>query len=591
VPGWSAIQITLSPSVQSPQALGTPIVWTATATDTVAGAIDYRFRVKQPGLPIRVVREFYRAPTLPWIAYEVEGLYNIEVTARNRRTGQWQSMAVPFVLTPRATGVSAVITPTSHRLVVLYSAPACAPGSNIRVRYRTGTGVAAATPWRACFAGVTRNFLVAGLRPDLPYTAWHEIETQGNILSSAPSQFTSGALPPGLPLGTIAWSKPPNAATCLRENVVLHSQVSFLAGQTSMPVMTDLAGRVIWYYEPMASSDQNGAGVFRLVPGGTQLTSLNDPDSPLKNLQLLREIDLAGNTVRETNVGRLSEQLRAQGHPRITSVHHEVIRLPNGNLMALASVERVVNDQQGPGPVDVIGDALVELDADLQPVWFWNSFDHLAVTRMASLNETCMNGQGGCPPVLAADGQANDWTHANALHYTPSDGNLLMSIRHQDWVIKIDYRNRQGTGAVVWRLGKDGDFAFISSDPYPWFSHQHDAEFDIPNVPLLSVYDNGNLRRQTDSSANSRGQVFWIDERNRRATPLINADLGNYAFALGSAELLCNGNYYFNNGVTGMPPRSESVEVLGNGSINSVMTNTNTAYRTFRLYNVYGVTP
>jgi hypothetical protein len=108
-------------------------------------------------------------------------------------------------------------------------------------------------------------------------------------------------------------------------------------------------------------------------------------------------------------------------------------------------------------------------------------------------------------------------------------------------------------------------------------------------VPLLSVYDNGNLRRLTNPAANSRGQVLWIDELNKRVIPILNADLGNYAFALGSAELLCNGNYYFNNGVTGSPLRSESVEVLRDGSVNSVMTNTNPAYRTFRMYNIYNV--
>ena len=50
-----------------------------------------------------------------------------------------------------------------------------------------------------------------------------------------------------------------------------------------------------------------------------------------------------------------------------------------------------------------------------------------------------------------------------------ADGNLLYSARHQDWLIKIDYANGAGSGRVIWRLGKDGDFTMRSDDPSPWF--------------------------------------------------------------------------------------------------------------------------
>src|SRR5262249_5782997 len=56
----------------------------------------------------------------------------------------------------------------------------------------------------------------------------------------------------------------------------------------------------------------------------------------------------------------------------------------------------------------------------------------------------------------------NDWLHDNSVDLTP-DGNLLLSSRHRDWLIKIDYRNGEGSGKVIWRLGKDGDFRFDSS--------------------------------------------------------------------------------------------------------------------------------
>jgi len=72
-----------------------------------------------------------------------------------------------------------------------------------------------------------------------------------------------------------------------------------------------------------------------------------------------------------------------------------------------------------------------------------------------------------------------------------SDGSLLVSLRNQDWIVKIDYGNNSGTGNVVWRLGLQGDFSVVSNDPLPWFSHQHDIEFDGTTFEL---YDNGNTR-------------------------------------------------------------------------------------------------
>ena len=42
----------------------------------------------------------------------------------------------------------------------------------------------------------------------------------------------------------------------------------------------------------------------------------------------------------------------------------------------------------------------------------------------------------------------------------------LLSMRHQDWVVKIDYRNGGGNGDILWRMGVDGDFQIASSSVY-----------------------------------------------------------------------------------------------------------------------------
>ena len=508
------------------------------------------------------------------------------MTARNKSTPEEMARVANYTITPRATGNNVVISATSHRLVALYSAPPCPAGDHMRVRFSAGSGPIGSTPWKACVAGLSRNFLVAGLRASTQYEMFHEIATDSGSSTSPPISFTSGALPLWLPFPSFSWLDPPDVNSCLWEGVVLHSHVAFAPDQITVPVATDLLGRIIWYYTRFANIEQNGTMIFRPRPGGTMMLAANDPTSELGFQQLLREIDLEGNPLRETNVDRVSEQLVAMGHDPITSFHHESIGLPNGNLITLASVERLLTDVQGPGIVAVIADMLVELDEDLQVVWAWNGFDHLDVTRVATLGETCVNDQPGCPPVVLDD-IANDWMHSNSVHYTPQDGNLILSMRHQDWVIKIDFSNGTGSGAVLWRLGQDGDFTVFSADPDPWFSHQHDAEYDIPGLPLMSIFDNGNVRREQDPEANSRGQVFWLDETNLAAFPVMNADLGSYSLALGSAERLCNWNYHFDSGFLLPDGRAQAVEVRLNGSINFVLESTNTAYRSFRMYSLY----
>src|SRR5262249_6459209 len=155
----------------------------------------------------------------------------------------------------------------------------------------------------------------------------------------------------------------------------------------------------------------------------------------------------------------------------------------NGDTGLIGSVEKVVD--QGEGRVDVLGDMVIVLDPNLQVKWYWNEFDHLDIRRQAIFRDVCAAGIGGLPPLYNPGYTiANDWTHSNSLALTPDD-NFVISLRHQDWIIKFSYQNGQGDGSLLWVLGKDGDFNVDSTNPDPWFSHQHDAEFQ-PNG-LLSL--------------------------------------------------------------------------------------------------------
>jgi hypothetical protein len=322
-------------------------------------------------------------------------------------------------------------------------------------------------------------------------------------------------------------------------------------------------------------------------PGGFFFVLIENHDDTDAAGQIFRYVDLAGTTVWETNAARINEQLTALGHQPMTSFHHDAKLLPNGNVLVLAANERILRDVQGDGDVAVIGDMILELNEDLEIQWVWDAFDHMDVTRKAVLDEKCTPGAGGCPVFRLAP-VANDWLHGNSISVAP-DGNILYSARHMDWIVKIHYAGGLGTGEVIWRLGKDGDFELVSDDPEPWFSHQHDAKIVTTGESNhLLLFDNGNTRRAVNSSVRSRGQLWAVHEPTRTARLILNADLLEYALAVGSADRLENGNYHFGIGWSSAQPiRSQSLEFDSSGRLVTQVEMRTQVYRSVRVRDLY----
>ena len=562
----AAIAVSLTPSAPSAAPLGITVTWTADASGG-GDPLWYRFRVRRIGENFRVVRDYGPLNTLRWTASEHEGPYEVDVSVQNPTTGETAAAAVPYEFTSRVVSGSPVINVTGNPLVFLYSAPGCPAGSRMRVRFDSEDGVTQFTPYKSCRSDLSMNFYLAGLRTKSRYSVRQIVDTgsesrQGAALTietpdvSIPMAGNSVILEPKKPVS----------------NGILLRSALF---QTT--AATDLYGNLLWFYR------ENINSLTRPEPGGHFFALITPPTSNRSN-HIVREFDLAGNTVAETNAGRINQQLAALGQRQIVGFHHEARRLRNGNIMVLAGTEEILTDVQGEGPVDVLGDTIIVLDRDLQVVWTWDSFDHLDVRREAPFGDTCGPTGEGCVYFSLAP-RANDWLHGNSLQETP-DGHILYSARSQDWLIKIDYGNGQGSGAVIWRLGKDGDFQTDSTDPNPWFSHQHDAQIEFGSTSTVIVFDNGNGRYEFDSEAHSRGQVWKLDEANRTATLVLNADLGGYSYALGAAQKLSNGNYHF--GLGWLPGGlSQSVEVDPDGNLVYAIEASSQEYRTFRMLDMY----
>ncbi len=565
-----------NPATSAP--VGALVLWTVSVP---ASSPDLwcRFRARAVGGLFRTVRDFGPCNSLGWTALE-EGFYEVEVAVRDRITGDSADAISTFELVSRLSAVAgpragsaAVVNATSHPLVALYSAPGCEVG-RASVEYRSQTSVLQRTPDQACRPGRSLNFYLAALAPNTGYIANLVLDRGRGGALPASVEFQTGDAPDVLK----------NAAFVVEAANPSAPQPILLQAPLYLPaIATDLAGRLLWF-GPMDLT-------YLTHPGsnGTFFGLREDGIDPA--LDVVREFDLVGATVRETNVARINEQLLAQGKRTISAFHHEARPLSDGRIVVLAEVEQVLTDVQGPGAINVLGDMIVVLDENLQVVWTWDAFDHLDVRRRAVLGETCFKNVGCAPHYLPGD--ANDWTHGNSVDETP-DGSLLYSSRHQDWLIKIDYRRGSGGGEVIWRLGRDGDFSYDSGDSYPWFSHQHDASYEAGGA-FITVFDNGNTRILEDAGGSSRGQVVQLDEDHRIARLLVNVDLGVFSPALGSAQRLVDGTYHFNAGFVpaGQAVEAFSLQVDDAGNVLSSIAVPAAVYRSFRMEDLYhfGATP
>jgi hypothetical protein len=559
------------------------------------GVHVFRYSVSVDGGPFRVLRDFSQQQEFVWAPALYEHDARVRVTVRNNATKDIAEAEVPFRIVSRVKSQRASVTSTTNPLVALFSAPPCPEESQFRVEFqREGSTESSRTSLEPCRGSRSSNVYVAGMNADSDYRMRLELVSAGGAKAGEWLAFHTGLLDGRFPPVTV--TTPRSGGPAPTEHFLIRSMAP-VNSDTWRAMASDLDGNVVWYLNAPTF-------LTRVLPGGRFLSLAEgaNSDNDMRRLQVLREMNLLGNTVRETNISRVAEQLatrgivsrcKKDGQQCVPGFHHDAIRLPNGHTLVLAGLERMFPDgaQGSKDPVDILGDIVVDLDEDFQVAWVWNSFDHMDLKRASNGDEKCKvgSGGGGCTPVFLAD-QANGWLHSNSLHYVHGSGDVLISMPEQDWVIKIDYKDGKGSGKILWRLGQDGDFTVKSSDPDPWFSFQHDARIETPGSNRLVVFDDGHRRKKKNPEANNRGQVWELDENARTATLVYNADVGVYAIAVGSTQRLSNGGYTFESGFInpGPSPYSRSTETSPDGKIAyAQQLEGGVTYRSYRVPDLY----
>jgi arylsulfate sulfotransferase len=499
---------------------------------------------------------------------------------------------------PSLTGGS--VTGTQNPLVAMYTIQTGCLGQ-MMVEFGPTTSYGRSTAWYPVTTTDDTSVEVAGMRASTTYHMRAQVQCSpgnGATSMSPDTTFTTGPLPSSVVFPQIVVSRP-NPSLSSTENpgieyINLVCQVDCSSTLSNEPpLFTDRDGNVIWYYD---AGGGNFTFPFKLLPDGNILLNLTNAVT----LSLLREVDLAGNTIREmSDVDLAHKMANATGFDFVPAgFTHDFLTLANGHVIVIVISQKKFTNLPGyPGTITVQGDALVDLDQNWNPVWAWNTFDHLDVNRHP----------GALP----------DWTHSNALIYSPDDGNLILSMRNQSWILKLDYNNGAGTGNILWTLGYQGDFALTdggvpSDDTSLWFYSQH---FPIllsqkGAQTTLGIWDNGDNRALNNVGflcneisgvpCYSRATIFQVDQDAKVANLVWAYPQTEFGIWGGAIEQFENGNVEFELNDPDIPPSpgvASYVQEVTDTSIPQVVWQMlikpggDTAYRAYRMPSLYnGVT-
>ena len=287
--------------------------------------------------------------------------------------------------------------------------------------------------------------------------------------------------------------------------------------------LIDMDGRFVhqWMFEGVRP------GLAKLLPNGNLLVRGLDvsllpapprdftiPPPPFErhvrrlgaNASLLREVDWDGNTVWE--------------HQDI-AVHHDFVRLPNGNTLFPLWVElpedltrQVRGGFKRPKEKlpPMLGDDIVEVDASGQEVWRASTWELLDPKK---------------DPICPLENRW-EWTHINSVD-TNENGDVLFSCRDNSRVGIID----RSSGELTWKYG------------FPDTAHQHHASF--VGQGNVQIFDNGMHRGAGMSTSKiievdpETDEVVWSYEGNPPAQ-FFSGHISGADRLPGGNVLICEGD-------------------------------------------------
>lgn len=231
---------------------------------------------------------------------------------------------------------------------------------------------------------------------------------------------------------------------------------------------------------------------------------------------------------------------------------HDFIYLDDNHFIFCMYSPRVVHNIPGNIPQNSLGTRV--LSAHLQEViddkvvWEWQSVDYPAFYASSVEGNDYTN----------TSAQWADYMHSNSICIDPQDNNLIISLRRQCSIIKIDRK----TGKLIWTLsGKDDDFG-LNEQQQLKFQHFARIFHNADGTKTITAYDN------RTGEVLSRLAEYKIDDRDDFRLIDFKEIVGPYSgYFNGSVQKLEN-TYFFNwGGPKSTIGHGDMTEVSSDGKI------------------------
>jgi arylsulfate sulfotransferase len=395
--------------------------------------------------------------------------------------------------------------------------------------------------------GTDHSIAVLGMQPNLTHSIQVKVtSTDGrNEVVDQPLQFTTAKLPSDFPPLETVLSDPKQMEQGVRIFGVnlWNNAVSFL--DYGYLIAVNEQGQVVWYCK---TGDRTGD--CKLLRNGHLIYQQG-------SYRFVYEIDLLGRDYRSWYAARSSEPPNPNAIAvDVDSIHHELIELPNGNFLTLGTelrrFQRFPSDEFNPPaepkPAWVVCDEVVEFEPDTGQI-----VKRLPLTDMLDKDRFGYLSRSGFWKDKYddfIDMPCCDWSHANSLQFVPEDQTIIVSLRHLDCILKIDWQTQR----LLWILGDPSGWSkqfepFLLSGvgELQWPYHQHSVTA-IGSDKRLLMFDNGNYRAippQAITPAqhnSSRIVAYRIDPQRRTVQQIYSygAEQGDkfYSPFYGQAQIL-----------------------------------------------------
>ncbi|MCB9764903.1 MAG: aryl-sulfate sulfotransferase [Alphaproteobacteria bacterium] len=342
---------------------------------------------------------------------------------------------------------------------------------------------------------VQHRVLVAGF-PQLTNVSLLPVMTvDGQRIEGEPYTATTGVLPAGLPLFRYT--------TVAQQEVDPPFLLVTVIGQSSNALILNREGEIVWYSRLDANTD---AAKAIWDPTYGEVAFLYNARDRTNDISSIRRVTLDG-----------------VAYPDIRAIRgHHALAQPEEGVFAFLSAD--IRDPDGEG--DVIGDAIVEVDASGAEREVWTAWDEVPFEGRFDADAFYEVGY--------------DWLHGNALNWMPERNSYLYSSRNLSTVYEID----RDTGEIIETFGGPGDRPFDPPDAA--FMAQHSPSY-TPEGHLL-IFDS---RLPDAPEEHARIAEYNVTPGRLEMVREFKALPGYHVMALGDADRLESGDTLSSWGTVG----------------------------------------